>query len=244
MRLGAYHYISKDVDLDGLPHAGRQRQRTPGSEPRRRRACARRSPSSNEREFVVGPSQSHARDHRPGAEGGQAVGHRADPRRERHRQGTAGAADPPRSRQARMRRSSPSTSPRFPRSSSRARCSVTRRARSPARIRQQLGKFELANGGTLFLDEIGDLQLRPAGQAAARDPGRRDRARRRHASDQDRLPADRRHQRRPREGREGRPVPRGSLLPAQRHPDPDAARCASASRICPSSRASSCAATT
>ena len=40
---------------------------------------------------------------------------------------------------------------------------------------------------------------RPAGQAAARDPGRRDRARRRRRARQDRLPADRRHQRRSRE---------------------------------------------
>ncbi len=47
-------------------------------------------------------------------------------------------------------------------------------------LQQRIGKFELANGGTLFLDEIGDLQARPAGQAAARDPGRRGRARRRH----------------------------------------------------------------
>ena len=42
---------------------------------------------------------------------------------------------------------------------------------------------------------------RPAGQAAARDPGGRDRARRRRPADPHRLPADRRDQRRPREGR-------------------------------------------
>ena len=49
-------------------------------------------------------------------------------------------------------------------------------------MRQQIGKFELATGGTLFLDEIGDLRAGPAGQAAARHPGERDRARRRHAA--------------------------------------------------------------
>ena len=65
--------------------------------------------------------------------------------------------------------------------------------------------------------------LRPAGQAAARDPGRGDRARRRHQADQDRLPPDRRDQHRPRAGGEGRALPRGPLLPHQRHPDPDAA---------------------
>ena len=38
-----------------------------------------------------------------------------------------------------------------------ASCSATRRARSPARSRARLGRFELADGGTLFLDEVGDL---------------------------------------------------------------------------------------
>jgi transcriptional regulator with GAF, ATPase, and Fis domain len=41
---------------------------------------------------------------------------------------------------------------------SRASCSATRRARSPARS-QRKGRFELAHGGTLFLDEIGELPL-------------------------------------------------------------------------------------
>jgi transcriptional regulator with AAA-type ATPase domain len=38
------------------------------------------------------------------------------------------------------------------------------------------GKFKLADGGTLFLDEIGDMPPGPAGQAAARAAGGRDRA--------------------------------------------------------------------
>ena len=63
---------------------------------------------------------------------------------------------------------------------SRASCSATRRARSPARSSKRKGRFELAHGGTLFLDEIGELPLRDAGQAAARAAGARVRARRRH----------------------------------------------------------------
>ena len=46
-----------------------------------------------------------------------------------------------------------------PRRCSRASCSATRRARSPARSARRLGRFELADGGTLFLDEIGELPL-------------------------------------------------------------------------------------
>ena len=42
---------------------------------------------------------------------------------------------------------------------SRASCSATRRARSPARVGRRKGRFELADGGTLFLDEIGELPL-------------------------------------------------------------------------------------
>ena len=64
---------------------------------------------------------------------------------------------------------------------------------------------------------------RSAGQAAAGDPGGRDRARRRRQADPHQLPAGRRHQRRPREGGQGGAVPRGPLLPHQRHPDPHAA---------------------
>ena len=63
---------------------------------------------------------------------------------------------------------------------------------------------------------------RAAGEAAARDSGERDRARRRHPSDQDQLPPDRRHQRRSRKRGAGGPVPRGSLLPPPHHPDPHA----------------------
>ena len=48
-----------------------------------------------------------------------------------------------------------------PRTCSRASCSATRRAPSPARCAQRKGRFELADGGTIFLDEIGDIAARP-----------------------------------------------------------------------------------
>ena len=51
-----------------------------------------------------------------------------------------------------------STAPALPERCSRASCSATRRARSPARSGQE-GLFELADGGTLFLDEIGEMPL-------------------------------------------------------------------------------------
>ena len=100
---------------------------------------------------------------------------------------------------------------------SRASCSATRRARSPARSRGSTGRFELADGGTLFLDEIGELPLDAAGQAAARAAGARVRARRRHRDDPASTCAS---SPRPtatsrRWSRDGH-VPRGPLLPPER----------------------------
>ena len=50
-------------------------------------------------------------------------------------------------------------------------------------VARKEGRFERADGGTLFLDEIGEMPLAAAGEAAARPPGRRDRARRRQRAD-------------------------------------------------------------
>ncbi len=88
------------------------------------------------------------------------------------------------------------------------------------------GKLELADGGTLFLDEIGELPLDAAGEAAARAAGARVRARRRHATRPRRRPADRRDQPRSRGRGQGRHVPPGSLLPAQRRHARACRRCA------------------
>ena len=94
-----------------------------------------------------------------------------------------------------------STAPPCRASSSRASCSATRRARSPARSQQRRGRFELADGGTLFLDEIGELPLDDPGQAAARPAGARVRAGRRLAQPACRRARGRRHQ--PRSARRG-----------------------------------------
>ena len=85
-------------------------------------------------------------------------------------------------------------------------------------MRQQIGKFELATGGTLFLDEIGDLRLDLQSKLLrAIQEGEVERIGSA-TSDQDGLPADSGDQRGPRQGREGRALPGGPLLPAPRDP--------------------------
>ena len=75
-------------------------------------------------------------------EDGRALGReRADPRRKRHRQGTARRGDPPRQPARAPSLSSPSTAARFPRRCSSRSCSGTSRARSPARSRTTRGLF-------------------------------------------------------------------------------------------------------
>ena len=85
------------------------------------------------------------------------------------------------------------------------------------------GRFALANGGTLFLDEVGHAEPARPGQAAARAAGRNVRTAGWHAHAAVGLPHHRGHERRPGAGGARRPVPRRSLLPPQRHLDPDAA---------------------
>ena len=158
MKHGAYHYITKDFDYDELRSLVRnacERQ-----DLNRQVIDAERAGRRAERARVPHrPEPADPRHRRPGAEGREAVGDGADPRRERHRQGAAGAAAPPRVRPRATRRSSPSTCRRSRTSWSRARCSATSAARSPARTSSSSASSSSPSGGTLFLDEIGDLRL-------------------------------------------------------------------------------------
>ena len=95
---------------------------------------------------------------------------------------------------------------------------------------KQVGKFEQADRGTIFLDEVGDMSAEDAGQGAARAAGRRGRAARVGADDQGRRARDRRDQQEPRGGDREGALPRGSVLPPQRDPDPRAAAARAAAR--------------
>jgi len=78
----------------------------------------------------------------------------ADPGRDRHRQGTRGGPFT-RPRRGATGRLSDETAPRSPTTCSRASCSGTRRAPSPAPTRCAPDGSSWPNDGTLFLDEWG-----------------------------------------------------------------------------------------
>ena len=161
------------------PHAGGQRLRAAGPEPQLP-APQRRARRAG-RPRVRGRRQPrHPRDRRPGAAHRQASRHGARPRRERHRQGAAGAPpSPPGRRSGRaVRRREPRRDSRGPdrEHAVRPREGVVHRRHQAAdrQVRAGVGRHAVPRRGR-----------RPAhgaaGEAAARDPGERDRARRRHA---------------------------------------------------------------
>ena len=102
------------------------------------------------------------------------------------------------------------------------------------------GPFELADGGTIFLDEIGDDEPDAAGRsccACCRSASSSRSAERTERVDVRVIAATNRDLQP--DGRRGQ-VPRGPVLPAQRHPDRSCRRCASGARTsrCSSSTSS------
>ncbi len=156
MRLGAYHYIAKDFDTEGirllLANAS-ERQDLNRSVVRLRAEVA----EQNDREFVVGPSRTT----RDIIELVQKVAKLSATVLILGESGTG------KELLARMihRESEQPEAPfvavnlaAIPKELVESTLFGHEKGAFTGAIRQQLGKFELANGGTLFLDEIGDLR--------------------------------------------------------------------------------------
>ena len=180
MKLGADDYLPKPFDNDELRLVVRPRARDASQLEREHRLLLRAGGGRATRfEQLVGTSAGdaarlrHRSARSPTPTSPCSCAARAAPARSwwRKRSTIAARAAPSRWSKSTARRSAASWS--------RASCSATRRARSPARSRAREGKFEVADGGTLFLDEIGDMPLETQAKILRVAAGARVRARRR-----------------------------------------------------------------
>ena len=226
MKLGASDFVSKPFDDAELEAAARQRAAAAQAHPGGRDA-ARAARVAVEPHDAVRPQRADGRGARPDRARRRHRRHRADPRRKRHRQGARRAravlvVAPPRQavRQGELRGAA-GRAARVGALRLRAR-RVHRR--DPAQARQV--RVRQPRHDVPRRDRRDELSA--AGQAAAGAAGRRVLAPRRQARRPRRRPDRRRHQQGSRAGGRRRPVPRGSLLPAQRrlHQDAAAARAA------------------
>jgi DNA-binding NtrC family response regulator len=157
MRQGAYHYVSKDFDVEsvrGLVGNASERQDLSRSVLRLSAEVA----EQNDREFIVGPSRTT----REVVELVQKVARLSATVLILGESGTG------KELLARMihRESSQTTDTPFvavnlaaiPKELVESTLFGHEKGAFTGAIRQQLGKFELASGGTLFLDEVGDLR--------------------------------------------------------------------------------------
>src|SRR5476649_2478505 len=157
MRHGAYHYISKDFDVEGvrtLVANASERQDLSRHVMRLSAEVA----EQNDREFVVGPSRAT----REIVELVQKIAKLSATVLILGESGTG------KELLARMihRESADQSSPfvavnlaAIPRELVESALFGHEKGSFTGAIRQQLGKFELAGGGTLFLDEVGDLRI-------------------------------------------------------------------------------------
>ena len=162
------------------PLAGAQRERAAGSEPPGDDAerPGRRPGRSRVRRRA---EQADARHRRPGREGREALGDGADSRRERHGQGAARAAHPSRERE--RRRAVHRREPRCHSARARRKHAVRARARVVHRRAQAAARQVRAGIGRNAVSRRDRRSAaRAAGEAAARDPGRGNRAGRRRQS--------------------------------------------------------------
>ena len=157
MRHGAYHYISKDFDIEGvrtLVNNASERQELSRHVMRLSAEVA----EQNDREFIVGPSRA-TRDiidlvHKIAKLSATVL--------------ILGESGTGKELLARLihRESADASSPfvpvnlaAIPKELVESTLFGHEKGAFTGAIRQQLGKFELAGGGTLFLDEVGDLRI-------------------------------------------------------------------------------------
>ena len=146
----------------------------------------------------------------------RAVGNaRAHHRRKRHRQGSRRRVIHALER-ARQRSAGQSELRGDSRNAAGKRTVRPRKRLVHRRSAQRIGRFEEADGGTIFLDEIAEMTPPLQAKLLARDAGRKIPAHRLQPRNPHQRAHPRRQQPQPRRRGESRPLPRRSVLPAER----------------------------
>ena len=151
---GAFDYIAKPFELDRMLDTVKRAEASVGQQQERQRSRDRRSAGKrDDRQFAP-----HDRDLQDRLAGGAHRRHGADRRRNRHRQGTGRAHDPPQQPRAHQPFVPVDCGSIAPSLLESELFGALKGAYTGA-DRDRMGVFEAANNGTVFLDEIGDIEL-------------------------------------------------------------------------------------
>ncbi len=212
IKMGAYDFIEKPLSLEKTVLVVRNalRQRDLEAENKVLRA---KVDSQQPNTTMVGESPAMTAPARAGVARRADQRPRADPRRERHRQGAGRAhhppVEPPQERPVRggeLRRDSGRVD--------RIRAVRPRARRVHRRGRRQAGTIRAGQRRHHLPRRDRRHEPEDTGEGVARAPGTGDGAGRRHAADQGGRPRPRRHQQGPHRGDSRRPFPRRPVLPA------------------------------
>ena len=157
MKRGAYDFIEKPFTTATTLKVVRkalEKQQLRGREPR---SCGGACEEIQGSSAIIGSSDVMRAGHRDGAPGGRQHGHDPADRRERHRQGGLRHGDPPLERAGRPARWCRVSCAALPETLLEAELFGYEKGAFTGAVARRKGRFEAAHRGTLFLDEVGEM---------------------------------------------------------------------------------------